>query len=281
MMDFDQLPWWRTDHYDGEIAIPGGLSHDHLSGPKGLALVTLFNDGTTAKGWGKDDFMELYNKNRFGAGRALAGYHAGKHAFAYVMRSMKVVAIDIDGKNGGLEHAGKLGFLPPTLAETSKSGNGYHLFYEVEDEWDSEFGFAAYKDVIGLVDGVDIRGTGCIYHYNTQRWNNRPIAKMPEHLSKRLLERGQRKELTVSNIEKTLETEDDVDILMMHQQLLADLNKPIMEGKRNTTLFAIGSQMMQAKVPKWEHELRLRGIALGLEDEEIYKIIHNVEVYGE
>ena len=63
--------------------------------------------------------------------------------------------------------------LPPTLAETSKSGDGYHLFYLVDEEWDDEKGYGLLGDRIGIEQGVDIRATGCVYHHPQQRWNDR------------------------------------------------------------------------------------------------------------
>ena len=87
---------------------------------------------------GADGFMPRYLRGVFNSRRVVYGYERGKWAYAFVMRSMRLVCVDIDGKNGGLEHAKKLGLLPPTLAETSKSGDGYHLFYLVDEEWDDE-----------------------------------------------------------------------------------------------------------------------------------------------
>ena len=99
-----------------------------------------------------------------------------------------------------------LGILPPTLAETSKSGNGYHLFYLVsEDEWDPNAGFGMFGDRIGIEQGVDFRGTGCVYHYQSQRWNDRPLAELPDRIKDRLKAAQQRKAASAANIVKTLE----------------------------------------------------------------------------
>src|SRR5687768_13510194 len=134
-------PWWLTDKYDDESSISEQILMLDITGPKDLALVRAWPSGITDQGWGlqgadgKDGFMARYMRSEFNPRSVLYGYGKGKWAFAFVMRSMRLVCIDIDGKNGGIEHAKKLGMLPLTLAETSKSGDGYHLFYLVDEEW--------------------------------------------------------------------------------------------------------------------------------------------------
>src|SRR5690349_10217609 len=127
-------PWWRTDDYVESAPLPAHVfENPGVIGPKGVALVRAWPSGMTDQGWGlqgKDGgegFMPRYKRGEFLPRRILFGYDRGKWAFALVMRSVRLVCIDIDGKNGGFEHAKRLGKLPPTLAETSKSGNGYHL----------------------------------------------------------------------------------------------------------------------------------------------------------
>jgi len=203
-------------------------------------------------------------------------------AFAFVMRSVRLVCIDIDGKNGGLIHAGKLGMLPLTLAETSKSGDGYHLFYATsEDEWDPVKGYATYSDRIGLEQGVDLRATGCVYHYPQQRWNGREIVELPDHLKKRLAAHSQAAAARTSSIVKTIETQDTEEILLMQDALTDDLKKPIPAGRRNTTLFAIGNQMKIAQVPQWEKQVYDRATDVGLDDEEATKLVTNIRRYGD
>ena len=277
-------PWWLTDTYDEPIAVPVGQFGPH-AGPKGIALVRTFADGTTDPGWGlqskngKPAFMEKYTKGRFQMSPVLSGYEKKHHAFAFIMRAMKVVCIDIDGKNGGLVHAGKLGMLPLTLAETSKSGDGYHLFYTVDDEWDDELGFARLADRIGLEQGVDFRGTGCVYHYQSQRWNRRQIARLPDHLVTRLDTHTQKKISATAVITKVLDSEDMEEVVIMQDQLLVDLAKPIPAGRRNNTLFAIGQQLKLAQVPDWEKHLHDRATAVGLDIDEANKLVANVEKY--
>ena len=284
-MQFNQMPWWRTDAYDSPAAIPSALAMPEIWGVNGPALVPLFSNGKTGPGWGlqgadgKPGFIEKYRRLEFAQRRVMFGVDRGQHDWAWVMRSGRVVCLDIDGKNGGLEHASELGFLPPTVAETSKSGNGYHLFYLSEDTWDSREGFARYADRIGIVTGVDFRGTGCVYHYPTQRWNTRSLAPLPDHLSEMLLKKQSARTYQKSVIHKTLEL-DEMEVLLMQQEILAELAKPIPVGKRNNMLFAIGTNMMEAKIEGWDEKLGDRAAQLGLDSEEIDKLIANIEKYG-
>jgi hypothetical protein len=256
------------------------------AGPKGVALVRAWPDGRTDQGWGlvgKDGgegFIPRYERGEFNDRRVLYGFKNGRWNFAFVMRSVRLVCIDIDGKNGGLEHAKRLGMMPPTMAETSKSGDGYHLFYSVEEEWSPTKGFGLLSDRIGLEQGVDIRATGCVYHHATQRWNDRTPVALPEHLKKLLLHREQKNAATTERITKILDTADELEILMMHDEMLADLAKPIPAGKRNNTLFAIGNHLREAKVPEWEEKILERAGQVGLSDEEAEKLVANIERYG-
>ena len=282
-----QIPtksWWETEQYTDSTIIPAAFSE--LAGPSGVALVKAYDDGRTQVGWGlnppkdsNEGFMSRYLKTEFVAQRALYRYENKGAPFAFVMRSMRIMCVDIDGKNGGLEYAGRLGALPITLAETSKSGNGYHLFYSTDEEWDSETGFGLIPDQIGITQGVDIRGAGCVYHHDTQRWNGRPIAPLPEWLRDRLLEKQQRREASKAAMQK-ISTLDEMEQLMAHSELLDELAKPIPAGKRNTTLFAIGAKLMQAGVPDWEKHVTERGAQINLPFDEVEKIVSNIENYG-
>lgn len=66
----------------------------------------------------------------------------------------------------------------------------------------------------------------------------------------------------------------------MHDALITDLNKPIPAGRRNTTLFAIGSQMYMAQVPGWKQLVHARALVLGLGINESDKLIANIEKYA-
>lgn len=67
---------------------------------------------------------------------------------------------------------------------------------------------------------------------------------------------------------------------MMQDQLITDLNKPIPPGRRNTSLFAIGSQMYLGRVPGWKQLVHNRAVALGLDIDEADKLIANIERYA-
>jgi hypothetical protein len=171
--------------------------------------------------------------------------------------------------------------LPFTLAETSKSGDGYHLFYATsDDEWDPILGFAEFSDRISIEQGVDIRATGCVYHHRVQRWNGRNIAELPAHLKDRLRKKQQTAAAQTAAIVKVLETEDQEEVLIMQNTLLEDLKKPIPAGRRNNTLFAIGQQLKLAQVPGWEQALHTRATQLGLDMAEADKLVANVQKYN-
>ena len=278
-------PWFMSDTYDHDYPVP--IQMERHMGPNGIALVRAWKDGTTDAGWGlqgkdgKPGFMLKYLKGHFRQAPIVFGYERQKHAFAFVMRSMKLVCIDIDGKNGGLQHVGKLGMLPLTLAETSKSGDGYHLFYATtEDEWDEDAGFAEFSDRIALEQGVDLRATGCVYHYPQQRWNGRHIAELPLHLKDRLRAKAQSAAAQVDAIIKVLDSGDTEEVAIMHDALLQDLKKPIPAGRRNTTLFAIGQQMKLAAVPSWQKHVKERALSVGLGGDESDKLVANIEKYS-
>jgi hypothetical protein len=282
-MTKSSLPWWRSDLYEGDVLLPEVF--EQYAGPKGVALVKAWPDGRTDQGWGlqgpKSDpsngFMQRYPRGEFLARRVLFGAERDRWNFAIVMRSMRLVCIDIDGKNGGYD--GAL-MLPKTMAETSKSGDGYHLFYSVDDTWTHDRGFGLLADRIGIEQGVDIRATGCVYHHKQQRWNDRPVAPMPAHLIDILQTRDRKVAESNARIIKTLANNDDLEVLMMHSQLIDDLEKPIDQGKRNNTLFAIGSQLCIAQVPGWEEKVEARAIDVGLDQDEVNKLLANIQRYG-
>lgn len=286
-MKHSSTPWWMTDTYDVETPIPDAISKLKITGPKGVALVKAWPDGTTQKGWGlnpppgeADGFMPRYLKDSFNPRRALYGYNKGQWNFAFIMRSLQLVCIDIDGKNGGFEGAKKLGMLPRSLAEVSKSGDGYHLFYLTDEKWDDELGFGKLGDRIGIEQGVDIRWTGCVYHHPQQRWNRRELVDLPLHLEELLIRREQKAAASNARILSVLAGEDETEILMVQAELLAELGKDIPDGKRNQTLFAIGSQMLQAGIEGWEEKIRAKALDVDLDGMEADKIVANIERYA-
>lgn len=277
-MQHSSVPWWKSENYRIPSALPEILSP--YAGYNGVALVRAWPDGRTDKGWGGDTFADYYRRGEFNARRVLYGYERDKWAFAIIMRSLRLVCIDIDGKNGGYDGAKKL-MLPPTLAETSKSGDGFHLFYDVSsDVFDDERGFAELGDRIGFEQGVDFRGTGCVYHHKQQLWNDRPVAELPVHVYERLTHKQQKIAATHSRIASVLESNDDLEVMMMHDEILSRLAKPIPQGKRNNTLFAIGSEMQAAGIKEWDTKLYARAQEVGLDDDEIQKLIDNIGKYA-
>ena len=126
---------------------------------------------------------------------------------------------------------------------------------------------------------MDVRGVGCVYHYPTQRWNQRKPASAPFYLKQKLLQKVQQQRLQTSNIQKVLEL-DKEEIAMMHADLIDELAKPIAAGKRNNTLFAIGSKMKLAQVPNWDTLVGDRAAAVGLDDAEIDKMLSNIRAYA-
>lgn len=284
------MSWWATDSYERPVPLPDEFYE--TPAPKGLALVKVNSDGTTQAGWGAlggkdpktgvraDGFMPRYMRGEFLHRRALHRYHQDGSPFAIVMRAQPMLCVDIDGKNGGLEHAKELGLTIATLAETSKSGNGYHLFYSTPEEWDDEHGFGKFADAIGIVQGVDIRGAGCVYHYSSQRWNNRSVAPLPPFLEQKLTDREQKRQHGAARITAILSTTDDLEKIMLHDELITDLKKPIRPGMRNQTLFAIGSKMKLADVPDWDRHVTERGEQIGLDAAELDKIVSNIETYA-
>lgn len=280
---------WYED--PGQFAAPEPLpaSLAHWEGPKGTALVDVYGEGKTSKGWGlvsKDGpgFLENYLKGKFWAKPRLVAAEKNSAPFAIVMRSLSIIALDIDrhmddGGSDGFIAAAKLD-LPPTLAQTSKSGEGRHLFYWVADRWDEE-GFAMYDDVIGLVPGVDIRATGCIYRYPSQRWNTQDIAPLPDSVRELLDKKRQQKLAQKAALAAAAAAPLDAEeALIMHDALTRELAKPIKVGKRNESLFAIGSQMFEAGYPNWEQAIQDRADEIGISIDEANKIIANITKYA-
>lgn len=280
------MHWWESDQFTGTHPIPGEFQS--LAGPKGTACVRVWPNGKTDPGWGmtKDKtgraFMENYEASRFDQQIALIGWISRRWDFAFVMRSMKMVCIDIDGKNGGMANVGKLGLLPPTLAETSRSGDGYHLFYSTPwDSWDEDKGFAMFRDRIGLVPGVDIRAVGCVFHYDTQLWNDRRVAPLTDYLKDTWLARVTKAAKEIDDIVEMLDRGEEDEVLAFQGKLANDLaSTKILPGKRNSTLFAIGSQLMMAHVPGWQRLVEAKAIKVGLDPDEIDKLLKNIDKYG-
>lgn len=242
----------------------------------------VFDDGTTAPGWGSNSFITKYKKRGFDMRRAITMFDRKQTPHALVMRSMSMVCLDIDGKNGGFESAAALN-LPRTMAETSKSGNGYHLFYEVEDKWNPTFGFDRLRDRIGWRTGIDIRAVGCVFHYPSQRWNALIPAPIPEGI---LVDLEQARDdlaaraAQITTLRTSTDPDDQMEFLMLQTSIQSKLDGPIPAGKRNNTLFAIGAEMMVAGITGWSEQVYNRAVQVGLDDTEAERLVKNIEKYG-
>jgi len=244
-----------------------------------LSLVRVGSGGLTEPGWGAKDFVTNRDAGRFRAQRSVDAFMKFRQPFAFVMRSVPFVCVDIDGKNGGIQTAQILQ-LPPTLAETSKSGNGYHLFYQIPGaRWNAKRGFDDLEDHNGIVPGVDIRGTGVVYHHATQRWNMRDISALPMSLYG-LLTKAKEIRHNARLTRGGADGLDDDERVIVHDRLATQLASPAKVGTRNQRLYAIGTQMYASHYPDWDTAIRLRGEELGLAESEIESIIRNIINYG-
>jgi len=242
-----------------------------------LALVHVYDDSATTTGWGRESFMKNLVAGKFRPQGYLKRFGHGR-AFGIVMRSVPLLCIDIDGKNGGFQAARVLE-LPPTLAETSKSGNGLHLFYQVPGEvnWHEKYGYEEVPDVIGLLPGVDVKATGIVYHYPQQRWNGAEIAFAPTGVMRLLDSRKRTLELSKQRVQasKLLDPEERA---ILADELMDELQRPLPDGRRNTTLFAWGCKA-DGVVKDWPLHLHLRGEQARLSSSELVQIIKSVQSY--
>ena len=275
-------PWWtETSSYTESSLLPPTDIHT-LTGPLGPAYVEVFADGSTAPGWGGKTFISKYAKRGFHARRAVAMFDRKQTPFALVMRSVSMICLDIDGKNGGFESAAALN-LPVTLAETSKSGNGYHLFFTVDDTWNATFGFDRLRDRIGWRTGIDVRATGCVYHYPSQRWNTHSPAPIPEGILVDLEQSRDDLEARatfITQLRESTDPDDQMEFLMLTTTMQSKLTAPIPAGKRNNTLFAIGAEMKIAGIIGWAEQVYNRAVEVGLADDEAEKLVNNIEKYA-
>lgn len=262
--------WFLDEPYVHQDPPPVDLSA--FAGPNGVATISVYPSGKSQPGWGEVDFMRNYTLGKFNA-------ISTKPEYAYVMRSLSMLVVDIDGKNDGIEKA-KLLNLPPTMAETSKSGNGYHLWYLLPDNWDVEKGFARLSDRLGLVQGVDVRVTGCVFHYPQQRWNNQSPVVAPDHLINRI-EVRESMHATPAQIKKLIDDNDMVEVKRLTSEALQSLENKIPPGRRNQTLFAIGSQLYLLGYSDWEGQIRDKADAVDLDSDETEKIIRNIPNYAD
>lgn len=83
-----QTLWWWQNPEEYTIDTPVVPEFHDYAGPKGIALVRAFDNGTTDTGWGADAFMGKYMKGAFSERRALIGYEKGVNHFAIDRKSV-------------------------------------------------------------------------------------------------------------------------------------------------------------------------------------------------
>lgn len=269
------MPQWFEDNTQYTIPeLPAQIGKY----PK-LSLVRVYQSGKTQPGWGAKDFVENQKKNAFDSDVALNAFHKYSQPFGIVMRALPFICVDIDGKNGGVETARAMN-LPRTLAERSKSGNGYHLFYRLPyTNWSDLRGFDEFPDIIGLVPGVDIKGTGIVFHYPNQLWNVLDIELLPPSLAVLIGQVREIKRYARLTREGALNLDED-ELVILHDQLREELHARMEVGHRNQKLYALGARMFSSRYPSWDIEVFNRGLELGLEISEVSELIKNIETYG-
>lgn len=287
------MAWYEDpEQYVWDSHLP--IEFKDNAGPHGVALVDVYAEGRTTPGWGllptmkksgdmDPGFMANYAKRKFWDRPRLIDFDKRKQPFAIVMRSVNIICVDIDrhlgdGGADGFKAAAKLD-LPETLAETSKSGEGRHLFYRTDELWDDIVGFGKYDDVIGLAPGVDIRAVGCVYHHQAQRWSHTNLAPLPDELRQMLEVRRIQRQNKQDMLTAAAVDTDSEEALIMWDSLQTELDKPIAPGKRNNTLFALGQQMKTAGFPDWEAAIEKRAGEVGLDPTETDKLIANISRY--
>ena len=272
------MPQWfenRSQYFD-DSPLPEWLNTRYSN----LSLVRVYPEIEKVQpGWGAKEFVYNQSIGAFRPKRALNFYEKKRQPFAIVMRSVPYLCVDIDGKNGGIETCQVLN-LTWTASEISKSGNGFHLFYSVPGaKWDKLKGYAEFPDLNGMIPGVDIRGTGLVYHYPGQLWNDVPPAPIPRTLEK-LMEK-----VSVTRYQSRITRQgamalDDDEKLILHDELREALAQRMPQGTRNSRMYAIGAKMFAAGYPAWDIALYERGQEIGLEPQEILHIIKNIEMYS-
>lgn len=243
-------------------------------GPFDVAVVKVFGE-KTQPGWGFERFMKNYVRNFFGDHKIEEG-----EPFAFVMRSLQLLVIDIDGKNDGYKEAAKLD-LPPTLAETSKSGNGHHLFYTYPDTWHELEGFGGQPDRVGMWPGIDVKSTGVVYHHPHQRFNDKPIVSLPDSVWDKLVQRNERDAQLRVTPEQAAEMTDE-DLKFKRDVLLIELSKHRTDG-RDTSLWRIGASLLNLGVDEqyMAEKILAAGLKWGVDEDVINgKIIPNIINYA-
>ena len=111
------------------------------------------------------------------------------------------------------------------------------------------------------------------------------MAPLPERLREILTAKKERRQAL--KIIKPLVITDDMEedelmaALLQKDTLLKELANPLPPGSRNNNLFAIGSKLKVAQVENWQDKVRARADKVGLDEDEVDKLVTNIERYGE
>lgn len=270
-------PWYEDNEQYVRPSIQGvHVELEQHAGPNGIAAVKVYGE-KTQPGWGHERFMRNYVRNFFDIDKITDG-----DPYALVMRSLRLLVVDIDGKNDGYKEASKLD-LPPTLAETSKSGNGHHLFYSYPDEWHEVCcGYAGQPDRIGMWPGIDIKSSGVVYHHPHQLWNNELIRPLSDDVWAQLQKRNVRdSQLRITpSMAKDM---NDEDLKFKRDVLLIELSQPRKDG-RDTSLWRIGASLLNLGVDEtyMAEKILAAGLKWGVPEDTITnKIIPNIISYAQ
>lgn len=269
-------PWYMEPEQYVRPSVEG-VHHEleQHAGPNGIAVVRVYGE-KTQPGWGTERFMRNYVRNFFDVYKIPDG-----DPYALVMRSLRLLVVDIDGKNDGYAEAAKLN-LPPTLGETSKSGNGHHLFYGYPDKWDEQYGYAGQPDRIGMWPGIDIKSSGVVYHHPHQLWNNESIATLPDDVWAKLQQRNIRDAQLRVTPEQAKEMTDE-DLKFKRDMLLIELSQDRKDG-RDSSLWRIGASLLNLGVDEtyMAEKILAAGLKWGVPEDTITsKIIPNILSYAQ
>lgn len=150
-------------------------------------------------------------------------------SFALLLQSIqhngkRLLVLDVDGKNGGYNTYDRLSFDEDTLIQKSRSGNGQHNFYWVDQN-------VGDLRCVNAFSGIDLLTSGLCICLPHQLNNNLPIKDAPERLVRKLLDykkqKERRKALRMAPTAPEKETECNIWC-----------NRPIPTGHRNNYIWA-------------------------------------------
>jgi hypothetical protein len=188
---------------------------------------------------------------------------------ALLMKSINVLCVDIDGKNGGMDNLHKLGYLPPTLAEISRSGTGYHLYYSLTDAQNSTFSMD-FAGKSALATGVDIKTQGLVFQAvatsKHQMYNARQLSLIPDSLANLVELNTIKKQKArvffkspqgLKELEKKRQAQpkDEWDWSSLGTPCSGYCLSPIPQGMRNDSLYTFGLAKMANGETDWEKHM--------------------------